>query len=330
MDYKAALATVEDMTSAYYVLGYTVPAAWDGAYHKIKVRVGRPGLKVFSQNGYYNPKAFRDYSRFERLLQMTDLALSENPTTQVPREAAVALSPVVIGGWPHLVACATLSKEAAAAVVGKRTDVTLLLFDEAQGKSAVKSYRVKAPADGPADTVAAFAVPTKAGRYSARIILQNAETGAAARGSASIDFAEPVPAAVWLDPPLLLQEVSGWADLGAAADSTMSAVYGYDAATFAPLLGPLPPGPRRVAAAVRLALGVPQMELQIAAVDELDGIVTEIPATVLGTRQEKSTRWYVVELAFGGLKPGTHELTIVAKDTSGTPVNASKTAFTVK
>jgi head-tail adaptor len=215
-------------------------------------------------------------------------------------------------------------------VIGKRTEVTLLLFDEAQGKSAVKSYRVKAPDGEPSEAVAAFAVPTKAGRYSARIILQNAETGAAARGSASIDFAEPVPAAVWLDPPLLLQEAAGWADLGAAADSTLSAVYGYDAAKFAPLLGPLGPGPRRVTAAVRLALGVPQMELQIAAVDDLDGTKTDIPVTVLGTRQEKSTRWYVVELAFGGLKPGTHELTMVARDTSGAPLNASKTAFTVK
>lgn len=330
MDYKAALAAVEDITSAYYVLGYTVPAAWDGAYHKIKVRVVRPGLKVFSQNGYYNPKAFREYSRFERLLQMTDLALSENPTTQVPHEAALVLRPVVIGGWPHLVAFAGLPKEAAAAVVGNRTDVTLLLFDEAQGKSAVKSYRVKAPADGPADAVATFAVPTKPGRYSARIILQNVETGIAARGSAWIEFSDPVPAAVWLDPPLLLREAAGWTDMGAAADTTLSALYGYEAAKYAPLFGPLAPGPQRAAAAVRLALGVPQMELQLTATDELDGTKTEIPMTVLATHQEKSARWYVVELAFGDLKPGIHALTIAAKDTSGAPLNASRTTFTVK
>jgi len=330
MDYKTALATVEDITSAYYVLGYTVPTAWDGAYHKIKVRVVRPGLKVYSQNGYYNPRPFREYNRFERLLQMTDLALSENPTTLVPIEAPLAVTPVLVGGWPHLVAYAGVPKEAAAAVIGKRSDVTLLLYDEEQGKSAVKSFRIKAPADGPKDAVAAFAVPTKPGRYSARIIVQNAETGVAARGSASISFAAPVAAAVWLDPPLLLREAPGWDDLGAAPEATLSALYGYDPAKYAPLFGPLPPGPQRVVAAVRLSLGMPQMELQLAATDALDGAKTEVPVTVLGTRQEKAVRWYVVELTFGGLKPGAHALTVAAKDTSGAQANATTLAFTVK
>jgi VWFA-related protein len=330
MDYKTALATVEDITSAYYVLGYTVPTAWDGAYHKIKVRAVRPGLKVYSQNGYYNPRPFQEYGRFERLLQMTDLALSENPTTLVPIEAPMVLTPVLVGGWPHLVAYAGLPKEAAAAVIGKRSDVTLLLYDEEQGKSAVKSFRIKAPADGPRDAVAVFAVPTKPGRYSARIIVQNAETGAAARGSASVSFANPVAAAVWLDPPLLLREAQGWDDLGAAPEATLSALYGYDPAKYAPLFGPLPPGPQRVVAAVRLSLGLPQMELQLAATDARDGAKVEVPVTVLGTRQDKAVRWYVVELTFGDLKPGAHTLTVAAKDTSGAQANASTVAFAVK
>jgi VWFA-related protein len=330
MDYKTALATVEDITSAYYVLGYTVPTAWDGAYHKIKVRAVRPGLKVYSQNGYYNPRPFQEYGRFERLLQMTDLALSENPTTLVPIEAPMVLTPVLVGGWPHLVAYAELPKEAAAAVIGKRSDVTLLLYDEEQGKSAVKSFRIKTAADGPKDAVAVFAVPTKPGRYSARIIVQNSETGAAARGSASISFANPVAATVWLDPPLLLREAQGWDDLGAAPEATLSALYGYDPAKYAPLFGPLPPGPQRVVAAVRLSLGLPQMELQLAATDALDGAKIEVPVTVLGTRQDKAVRWYVIELTFGDLKPGAHTLTIAAKDTSGAQANASTVAFTVK
>ncbi|HMA54605.1 MAG TPA: VWA domain-containing protein, partial [Acidobacteriota bacterium] len=94
MDYKSALAAVQDITSAFYVLGYSVPAAWDGAFHKIKVKVLRPGLKVVSQNGYYNPKPLQQYSRFERLLQMTDLALSDNPLTQLPADATMAVIPV--------------------------------------------------------------------------------------------------------------------------------------------------------------------------------------------------------------------------------------------
>jgi hypothetical protein len=51
---------------------------------------------------------------------------------------------------------------------------------------------------------------------------------------------------------------------------------------------------------------------------------------VLETRQEKSVRWCVLELAFGDLKPGTHTLTVAAKDTSGAQANASTAVFTVK
>jgi VWFA-related protein len=330
MDYKNALATVEDITSSYYVLGYTVPSVWDGAYHKIKVRALRPGLKVYSQNGYYNPKPFREYSGFERLLQMTDLALSDNPTTQTPIEAPLVLMPVVVGGWPHVVAYAELPKDTAAAVVGKKSDAYFLIFDEELGKSAVKSFRIKAPADGPKDSVAVFAVPTKAGRYSCRLIVQNAETGAAARGSASLSFANPVAAAVWLDPPLLLKAAAGWADLGAAPESTLSGLFGYDPAKYAPLIGSLAPGPQRVLAAVRLSLGVPKMELDFAATDTLEAAKTAVPVTVLETRQEKSVRWCVLELTFGDLKPGTHTLTVAAKDTSGAQANASTAVFTVK
>jgi VWFA-related protein len=330
MDYKNALAQVQDITSSFYVLGYTVPSTWDGAYHKIKVRVLRPGLKVYSQNGYYNPKPFQEYSRFERLLQMTDLALSENPSTLLPREAPMVMMPVVIGGWTHIVAYAELPKETAAAVIGKRADAYFLIFDEEQGKSAVKSFRVKALDKGAEQAVAVFAVPTKPGRYTARIIVQNAETGAAARGSASLGFENPVAATVWLDPPLLLKAATGWADLGAAPEATLSALFGYDPAKYAPLVGPLPAGPQRVLAAVHMSLGVPDMQLGFTATDTLDGAPIEVPVTEVESRQEKSTRQCLIELAFGDLRPGTHTLTLVARDTSGTEANKTTLAFSVK
>lgn len=330
MDYRNALAQVQDITSSFYVLGYTVPSTWDGAYHKIKVRVVRPGTKVFSQNGYYNPKPFQDYSRFERLLQMTDLALSENPSTVLPREAPMVMMPVVIGGWTHVVAYAELPKATADTVIGQRADAYLLMFDEEQGKSAVKSFRMKALDEGAEQAVAVFAVPTKPGRYTARIIVQNTETGAAARGSASLSFENPVAAAVWLDPPLLLKAATGWADLGAAPDATLSALFGYDADKYAPLMGPLPAGPQRVLAAVRMSLGAPEMELGFTATDALNGAATEVPVTEVEKRQEKSTRWCLIELTFGDLRPGTHTLTLVARDTSGTEANRTTMAFTVK
>lgn len=330
MDTKNALAAVEDITSAFYVLGYVVPAAWDGAFHKVKVRILRPGCKVVSQNGYYNPKPFSDYSRFERLLQMTDLALSDNPLARLPEETPMVLTPVFVGGWPHLVAYVRISKDAAAAVIGKTADAYLLVYDEEQGKSAVKSFRLKPPADGPAETVATFAVPTKPGRYTCRIIVQNTVTGLAARGSASVAFTNPAAAPIRLDPPLLLDERAGGVEAGAAPESTLSALFGYDPAKYVPWTGSQPAGPRRVHAAVRCALVAPETELGFEAKDTFGGAATDVPVTVVGVRTARDLRLCLLELAFGGLAPGPHVLKITARDPTGTMQGEATAAFTVK
>jgi hypothetical protein len=75
---------------------------------------------------------------------------------------------------------------------------------------------------------------------------------------------------------------------------------------------------------------MPEMVLDLAAKDALEAAKVDVPVTVLETRQEKSVRWCLVELAFGDLKAGSHTLTIAAKDTSGAQTNASATTFTVK
>lgn len=329
-DYRNALASIEDITSAFYVLGYAVPAAWDGAFHKIKVKVLRPGCKVVSQNGYYNMKPFREHSRFERLLQMTDLALSDNPATLLPVEAPMAVMPVVIGGWTHIVAFAAVAKDPAASIVGPRADAYLLLTDETQGRTAIKSFRLKPPEGGPAAGVAVFALPVKPGRYACRMILLNTETGAAARGTGALSFAEPAAASVWLDPPLLLREEAGWANFGAAPETTLPALFGYDPAKYAPLLGALAAGPRRVPAALRLSLGAPSVELDITATDALEAEEAGVPVTVVETRQERSLRTCLLELAFGDLKPGVHTLTISARGKAGAEGNTASTTFVVR
>ena len=330
VDYKDALAQVSDITGAFYVIGYTVPAAWDGAFHKIKVRVARPGCKVVSQNGYYNPKPYAEYSPFERLLQMTDLALSDNPATELPAELPMGLVPVVIGGWTNLVAFVGLPKDTAAGILGKKTDAYLLVIDEEQGKSAVKSFRLKPPEGGPWNILPVFAVPAKPGRYTCRIIIRNGETGRAARGSAGTSFSNPVPSAIGLDTPLLVREAAGWADLSAAPETMLSAIYGYDPAKYTPVTEALSSGPQTVLAALRLSLGAPAVELDYTATDILGDEKIEIPVTLLGSRQDKALRTCLVELTFGGLKPGPHTLVIKAKDKNGADANETKLGFLVK
>ena len=56
-DLFGGLKQIADNQSFYYVLTYASPAtASDGRYHRIEVKVSRPGLKVTHRKGYYAPR----------------------------------------------------------------------------------------------------------------------------------------------------------------------------------------------------------------------------------------------------------------------------------
>jgi len=53
----SAFARIVDANSRYYVIGYYPPtAARDGRFHRIDVRVKRPGLRVSARRGYASPR----------------------------------------------------------------------------------------------------------------------------------------------------------------------------------------------------------------------------------------------------------------------------------
>jgi VWFA-related protein len=68
------LEKIQNLTACYYVLGYQVDEKWDGKYHKLKVKVSRPGCVVHAQKGYFNPKLFSKYKKLEKMLHLVDLA----------------------------------------------------------------------------------------------------------------------------------------------------------------------------------------------------------------------------------------------------------------
>lgn len=65
--------TIRKATTDYYVLGFYIKEDSDGKYHSLDVEVSRPGCRVRTQAGYYNPKPFQSYSDFEKNLHLLKL-----------------------------------------------------------------------------------------------------------------------------------------------------------------------------------------------------------------------------------------------------------------
>jgi VWFA-related protein len=56
-DFSSAFTRIVNANSRYYVLGYYPPGtARDGRFHRIEVRVKRPGLRVSARRGYASPR----------------------------------------------------------------------------------------------------------------------------------------------------------------------------------------------------------------------------------------------------------------------------------
>jgi VWFA-related protein len=63
---STAFSRIVDANSTYYMIGYYPPNhPRDGRFHKIEVRVTRPGLRVLARRGYASPRA-RDLTNRER------------------------------------------------------------------------------------------------------------------------------------------------------------------------------------------------------------------------------------------------------------------------
>lgn len=67
------LERILKLTNSYYLIGYYSKAKGkEGKFHQIKVKVTRPGLIVSHRKGYYERKAYREYSPLEKQFQLAE------------------------------------------------------------------------------------------------------------------------------------------------------------------------------------------------------------------------------------------------------------------
>jgi VWFA-related protein len=332
MENQRIVSDIQSITGAYYVLGYPVNEKWDGKFHKIKVKVNRKGLKVITQGGYFGAKPFEQFSSFEKLLHVVDLALSDEPQVQIPYEIPAAGLPVLVKGWPQLLVFCQASLAVQTEVLGQQTEAYLLLFDDKGDMAYIKRFSLSIPETGKETLFPAFLLAVKPGSYSGRLVLRNMETGRGARGAVSIVMPATGGATLTLDPPLLLGPATNSLDLAATPGGSLAELFAYDANAYAPLLGDIPAGLTKLLAALRLTGSSASggLELTVTLVDTSTSGRTELPVSVLKQDAAGGTKVLFVEIATGELKAGRYILGFAAKDLATGMTAVASTAIMVK
>jgi VWFA-related protein len=164
---RQSFNTIDAAAGAFYLLGYAPGHAEDEKYHRITVRVKRPGLRVAHRQGYLDLTADE---RIERLLRMRASLLQ--PAHTVPVTLNVQPAPPPPDGKPVVSVLATMPMMRVSLLPSEgrlagRVHVYLSIFD-AQGKNVGFHHKTQ-------DVVLASAKRDEAFRYRMNVRLDRGE-----------------------------------------------------------------------------------------------------------------------------------------------------------
>lgn len=321
---------INTITGAYYVLGYPIMESWKGEYHKVRVKVARPGCEVNSQPGYFSAKPFPGYSDLEKRIHLVDLALSEKPLSQEPVRFAMQALPWASGPPDDIRFVAEIPVGRLGDVAGPHLEAVSLVFNYLD--ELVDTRRVELDLSRPdAREKAVFLLAdlsAPAGTYKCRLVLRNMETGRAAVAAASTIVPEADSKGILLFPPLFL--TSGGPSLYLDGGSAKSLKTGYrgnfrDAAEYfaqgfpietekyAPLFEQaLPCGSELLAIARCVAPGKSAADLTLSASlkNPATGDVFTIPLVIIAEKAEKDGRSFLLRLSVPRILPGAYHLEV--------------------
>jgi VWFA-related protein len=326
VDYSSRIATdIQDATSNYYVLGFTIPAAWDGKFHDIKVEVRKPGFSVYAQRGYFNPLPFNKLSPIEKHLHLLDLTLAEKASSK--RSLDIPLTAVAFSDEKNenTLLLSEISVLSIREAVGDRTEFISLVLDQNKVIVDGKRFEIDWKSMRGEKVYQYAAIALAPGRYDCRVIIRNLEDGRAAVGSCFVEVAAPRAGGPTLFPPLFLVRgpeaqylhMTTPAKGTPAAGVSISAIFPFPPREYVPLVGSLEQGQDLLGAAVRCVWKgnrSGEMELSAWLSPEGSGERTQVEMTIVNSASRDETDFYLMEFEIPGLLPGRYRLEIVAED----------------
>jgi VWFA-related protein len=322
--YEDHVEAIQALTGCYYVIGYYADDRWDGAYHKIKVEVERPGCRVHAQKGYFNPKPFAEYSDLEKTLHLVDLALSEEPLFQTPERlssAAVSFSP---DREANLFLVSRIDTDKLQEVTKGKFEIISLIFNREGNIIELRREENKA-GDIPGGDFyyySFFSLPP--GAYTCRLVLRNLETGLGAVAS-SLAIVEKKPERrIQICPPLFLSSekdalyLKGPSSRKASEEAkALSAadVFHFDTSQYSPCLEEFFGANSLVPAILQCTtagIAAPKITLSASLVERSSGNPTPLTLFILSEERETDLVRFFVNIPIPELRAGLYDLRLAA------------------
>ncbi|MFC2157048.1 VWA domain-containing protein [Acidobacteriota bacterium] len=311
---------IKILTGTYYVLGYPVGETWDGKYHKIEVKVSRPGCKVQAQKGYFNPKSFSRYTNLEKEVHLVDLALAERPLSQIPVRFPMTAQVSSFDTQNNLFFAAYLPAEAAAKISGGKVEVFNLIFDNRDEiidqKRSVEDW--SSLDEGDVYIIGNASAPP--GTYKCRIVIRDLETGKAGVAGYTTDVRSIRENEFHILPPLLLRQKKGAFYVGMEEPTKQSKQPQpsslIDTTDYVPFLGRTLVSDSDVWASIRCTVPTGMdTEIGLSAIlfDKTKFEEISMALTIIHEREEIGLKTYLVRLRIPDVEKDEYTLIFTAK-----------------
>jgi len=215
---EAVLGEMAEMTSRYYVLGFQpVKEKGAAAFHKIKVKVARKGVKLSHRAGFYERAPARGRTALQRQFEAAQLVVTGAGPNDL-RFSSLCLPFPVAGDRQTLGIVIQVPKDALAWGGGKALHLELYAYAVAEDGTVqdhlaqlVRIDPSQADPDGMARGVSFFGtLSVPPGKHIVRLLVQDRDAGT--EGVQFVDVTVPPYNAQsgFLLPPVVMEDVDRW------------------------------------------------------------------------------------------------------------------------
>lgn len=339
--YSKIAEDIQNATSNYYVLGYSIGSKWDGEFHDIKVEVKKKGYKVYAQKGYFNPLPFIQLSSAEKHYHLLAVALGENAYFEQHMNFSMIALPFSDKKELNTILISEIQVQGIRDTIGDNTEYISLIFD--QNKNIMDSQRmaVNWEKDNQSNIFHYSTTSLEPGWYDCRVVIRNLENGKAAVGACSIAKPEIADEDLKIYPPLLLipgvetryHHVFDPEKNKKQESFSLFQVFPFPQMEYVPLIDKLTQGEFTISAALRCVwTGVQEPEIQISAWLESEASLQRISVStiILSSVQKKESDVLFLEFEFPELQAGRYLLHIMAEDMVTKSRSQTTSRFSVK